>query len=94
MIALLCAGCSTDNTSGQDGETAKPPPQIRVEAMPTATATLVPPTEVVTVTPEPTVAQVYIAPEPPDEDAIANDIDAIIADMNRNLKSQDLLIKP
>ena len=95
-VALLCAACSTDNSSGQgqQGDTTKPPPQVRVEALPSATA--LPPllTDIVTPTIEPTAAQVYVAPPPPDEDALANQISAMMDEIDRKLKSQDLLLKP
>jgi hypothetical protein len=97
LIALLCAGCSTDNSTSSKGQTdaIKPPPQVRVMALPSATATLVPPEETVTPTIEPsaTPAEAYTFPTP-DEDAIVGQIDAMIEDINRKLNSQDLLLKP
>jgi hypothetical protein len=95
LAALLSAGCSTDNTSGQgQGDAAKPLPQVRVEALPSATASLPPPTAVVTPSLEPsaTSAQVYFDP-PPDSDAIANQIDALMDEIDRKLKSENFIFK-
>jgi len=99
LIALACAGCSTDNTvGGNQTEAVKPPPQVRVEAMPTAT--LAPTTEAVippTLEPtlEPTAAQVqYDAPPTPDVDAIANELEAEMDAIDQKLRNQDLLLKP
>ena len=94
---MLCAGCSTDNiTSGSQTQVAKPPPQVRVVAAPSATATIAITEEaVVAPTSEATAtsAQVYVWPTP-DEDAILNQIDTMIEDINQKLNSQDLLLKP
>jgi len=97
LIALMCAGCSTDNTtSGGSQDTVKPPPQVRVEAMPTATVVFSAPTEAAAATLEPTAApaQVYYPAPTPDEDAIMNQIDSTISDMNQKLNSQSLLLNP
>ena len=94
---LMCAGCSTGNTSGgKQTEAVKPAPQVRVEAMPSATATLpLPVDETVPATIEPTatLSQVYILPTP-DEDAIVNQIDGMMDDIDKKLRNQDFLLKP
>ncbi len=94
LIALLCVGCSGDDTSVQ-GVVLKPP-SVRVEALPTATAA--PQSAIVELTetpsPQPTDPLVIYYDPTPDSDAIANEIDSIIADINRKLQNQDLLLKP
>jgi hypothetical protein len=97
LIALVCVGCSTDNTtSDSQTEAVKPPPQVRVVTLPSATPS-VSSTEESPAAPtiEPTVApaEVYFWPTP-DEDAIVNEIDAMIDEINQKLNSQDLLLKP
>jgi hypothetical protein len=98
LIALACAGCSTDNTvGGNQTEAVKPPPQVRVEAMPSATLapTTEAPASTLEPTLEPTVAQVQAGVWPtPDEDAIVNQIDAMMDQIDQKLRSQDLLLKP
>ena len=96
VVALLCSACSTDNNSGKgQGDETKPPPKVRVEALPTGTALPPLPTEAATVAPtlEPTAAQVYIEPTV-DEDALANQIEAMMDDIDQKLKSQNINIKP
>ena len=95
IVAVLCAACSTDNSSGQGQEDAtKPPPQVRVEILPSLTPPPPLPTETVTVpTLEPTAAQVFFWPTP-DADALANQIDSIMSEMEQKLKSQNINIKP
>lgn len=95
LIALLCAGCNTEKTSGQgQGDVTKPPPQVRVEAMPSATATLPLPTEVVTSTPEAVAtAEVYVLPTP-DVEAMANQIEANMDELERELNNQKFILKP
>jgi hypothetical protein len=94
-VVVLCTACSTDNSSGQEqGAATKPPPQVRVETLPSATA--LPPlsTETVVVpTLEPTPAQVFVWPTP-DEDAIGDEIDSLINEIDNKLRSQDINIKP
>jgi hypothetical protein len=95
VIALLCAGCNTENTSGQgQGDVTKPPPEVWVEAMPSATATLPLPTDVVTPTIEPTAtAEVYVWATP-DVEAQMNQIEANMAELQRELDRQKFILKP
>jgi uncharacterized lipoprotein len=98
LMALLTAGCSTDNTSGNDqSDSSKPQPQVRIVVNPTATAgpstpaventpsasdptaTVTAPEQVLTSEPEPTA----------DEDAIANQIESLMDDMDKKLNSAD-----
>jgi PBP1b-binding outer membrane lipoprotein LpoB len=98
LMALLIAGCSTDNSSGKDqSDASKPQPQVRVVVNPTATAspsappventpsaaepsaTVTAPEQVLTTVPEPTA----------DEDAIANQIESLMDDMDKKLNSAD-----
>jgi uncharacterized lipoprotein len=100
IIALLMAGCSSDNnnTSGSDqGDASKPQPQVRVVVNPTATAglpavaaentvsapdsttTVTAPEQVLTSEPEPTA----------DEDAISNEIESLMDDLDKKLNSED-----
>ena len=97
LIALLTAGCSTDNTSGNEqGDTSKPQPQVRVVVNPTATASLPVVAENTPAAPEPSATvttpdQVLTSePEPTaDEDAIANQIESLMDDMDKKLNSAD-----
>jgi predicted small secreted protein len=92
LTAVLLAGCS--GGSGQ-GDTLKPPPNIRVAELPSATATLEVPAMEIPATPSlvPTAAVVYYDPTP-DSDALANQIDSAINDIEQKLRSQNLLLKP
>jgi hypothetical protein len=94
FAAMLCTACSTDNSSGQGQEDAtKPPPQVRVGTLPTATALPPLPTETVLVpTLEPTAAQVFIWPTP-DEAALEAQINSMMDEMDRKLKSQNTTVK-
>jgi hypothetical protein len=94
LAVLVFAGCSGGNTSGQ-GEALKPLPNVRVEALPSSTpAAPQPATAEVTGTPgaSPTAPVLYYDPTP-DSDAIANQIQAIIDDINRRLQIQDTSLK-
>jgi hypothetical protein len=96
VVVVLCTACSTDNSSGEGlGDVTKPPPQVRVEALPTGTAPPpLPPTEVVIVpTLEPTAAQVFFDPTP-DVDTLADQIDSMMNEIDQKLKSQNINIKP
>jgi hypothetical protein len=95
VVAVLCTACSTDNKSGQgQGDATKPPPQVRVGALPSATAPPPLPSEAVAVpTLEPTAAQAFIWPTP-DEAAIEDQIGSMIDEINNKLKSQNINIKP
>lgn len=97
LVVLVCVGCSTDNSISGNGqaEAVKPPPQMRVVALPSATATLALPEQALAPTLEPTAtsAQIYTWATP-DEDAIVSQIDAMMAEIDRKLNSQDLILKP
>jgi len=89
LIALAVTGCSTNINSGQaSGD--KPQPQVRVEAMPSATPTLPGMVDNVAPTPEPsaspTAAWMYYDPTP-DEDVIANQIQSMMDDIDKRLNS-------
>ena len=95
MFALISAGCSTNNNSGQ-GSDNKPKPQVRVEAMPSATPTLPGLADNSAPTPEPsaspTAAWMYYDPTP-DEDALASQIQSMMDDIDRKLKSENFILK-
>ena len=95
VIAALCSACSTDNKSGQGQEEAtKPPPQIRVETLPSLTPPPPLSTETVVLpTLEPTAAQVFIWPTP-DEAALEDQINSMMDEMDNKLKSENINIKP
>jgi hypothetical protein len=94
IVAVLCTACSTDNSSGQgQGDATKPPPQVRVETLPTATALPLPTETVIVPTPEPTAAQAFFW-SPPDSNALEDQINAMMDEMDRKLKSQNTTIKP
>jgi hypothetical protein len=99
VVAILCSACSTDNGSSSNqgqAEATKPPPQVRVETLPTLTPIPVIPTETGTApTVEPTAqaAQGYEW-QPPDIDAQADSIAADIADIQNQLKNQKFILKP
>ena len=97
LLALITAGCSGEKNTGQgQAEVTKPQPQVRVQAMPSATATLPLPVEVAAPSPEPSATfvpgEVYIEPTP-DEDAIVNQIDTMMDEIDRKLKNEDFLLK-
>jgi ABC-type phosphate/phosphonate transport system substrate-binding protein len=93
VIVVFCAACSTDDISDQEqGDATKPPPQVRVGLLPTSTP--LPPTETaIAPTPSPTAAQVFFWPTPNAED-LANQIDSLMSEIERKLKSQNTNIKP
>ena len=95
IIALLSAGCSTENTSGQgQSDALKPQPQVRVEALPSLTASPPQPTTEAVPSLEPTAtsAQVYFDPTP-DTEAIANQIEALMDEIDRKLKNENFVLK-
>ncbi|HEY3312132.1 MAG TPA: hypothetical protein VGK00_10880 [Anaerolineales bacterium] len=97
LLALITVGCTTGKNTGQ-GEVTKPQPQVRVQALPSATATLPLPVEaaapppVASATVAPAAGQVYIEPTP-DEDALVNQIDSMMDDIDRKLRNEDFLLK-
>ncbi len=95
VLAALCSACSTDNDSAQEqGEATVPPPQVRVELLPTATELPPLPTETLPApTVEPTPAQVFFWPTPNVEE-LANQIEAQMDEIDNKLKSQNTNIKP
>lgn len=98
LIGLICTGCSTDNSNSGSSQTesVKPPPQVRVEILPSATSASLPlPEETITPTLEPTAApaEIYVWPTP-DEDAIINQIESMMDQIDQKLNRQDLNLKP
>lgn len=95
ITILISTACSTkDSSAGQGQEDAtNPPPQVRVEVIPSPTAPAEIPTEAVTGTPESAApVQVYIAP-PVDEFAISDEVEAMMNDLDRGLKNLDSSLK-
>jgi PBP1b-binding outer membrane lipoprotein LpoB len=94
FAALVFVGCSGGSNSGQ-AEALKPPPNVRVEALssstPAAPQMIAEPSVTPTVTP--TAQVVYFYDPTPDSDALANQIQAIIDDINRRLQGQDTTLK-
>ena len=97
ITLMIASGCSTENNSVQDQENpAKPQPQVRIMLLPSETAA---PTQTNqnTSTPEasPTAAivQAYIEPTP-DVDAIANQIEALMDEIDRKLRNENFQLKP
>lgn len=96
VTALFCVGCNTEKTSGQgQGDATKPAPQVRVEVLPSATATLPLPTDEVAATPTPETAAAgnYALPTT-DVDALADQIEANMEEMERELNNQKFILKP
>lgn len=96
LLAVTLTACSGDgNTDTTDA--AKPQPQVRVELKPTYTpnpeATIAPTEELAAEATVATNQGVYVDPTP-DSDAIANQIDAMMSDIDRILKSQNFTLKP
>jgi len=97
LIALLSASCSDNNNSGQgQGDATKPLPQVRVVVNPSATAS--PSAQVENTPSAPEATETVIAsdqaltidPQPTaDEDAISNEIEALMDDMDKKLNSED-----
>ena len=89
LIVVVCAGCSSNNNSG-NGSNDKPLPQVRVGALPSATATLPGIGDNSAPTPEPSVsptaAWMYYDPTP-DVDTIANDIQNTMNDIDHKLNN-------
>lgn len=95
-IMLFGSACSKDNNSGQGQvDPTKPPPQVRVEALPTLTPVPVLPTETVVAAPtvEAAAGPVFAWPTP-NEDEIANQIESIMDEMDNKLKNQNFILKP
>ena len=97
LISMVCAACSTKNTNGQgNGDDIKPKPQVRVGALPSDTPSAPVQVDVAAPTPEAspsaTAAQLYYDPTP-DEDAIVNQVQSLIDDIDRGLKSANFNLK-
>jgi hypothetical protein len=98
VVAMLCSACSTDNNSGQgQGEATKPPPQVRVETLPTltpepmlATETVVEPTAELNAAAQSNVWQA----QTPDIEAQADSIEADMDAIDNQLKNQKFILKP
>jgi uncharacterized lipoprotein len=96
-IVILCSACSNDNKSGQSqDEATKPPPQVRVETLPTLTPVPIVPTETgMAPTVEPTVAAAQgYEWQPPDIESQANSIEADMNEIDNALKNQKFILKP
>ncbi len=91
MLSLFVAACSNGGTNNP-AATSMPQPQVRVGSLPSATAAEIEATG----TPEPiltpTQAAVFYDPTP-DVDQLANQIDNMINDISRRLKSQNYILK-
>jgi len=94
VTAVLLSACSSEGTSGQ-AVNPKPPPNVRVQALPSATASPEPPQPEIapTSSPQPT-EQVYYYDPTPDPAALESEIEAVMDDIDKKLNSQDLLLKP
>ena len=97
LIVLISTGCSTKNNSGQgSGDSSKPQPQVRVEALPSATPTLPALADNSAPTPEPSVSPtpgwIYYDPTP-DEDALASQIQSMMDDIDRKLRNSNFVLK-
>ncbi|HEY3311047.1 MAG TPA: hypothetical protein VGK00_05340 [Anaerolineales bacterium] len=96
ITGLLLAACTTENTKHNE-EPSMPQPQVRVGALPTVTAA--PPNPMEMAAPSPaasstaTPALYYIEPTP-DEDAIANQIQALMDEIDRKLQSEKFIFNP
>ena len=94
LLLTMLMGCSTDNsTVGKN--TTKPQPQVRIETKPSPTP--ISATTVVTeVTSEPiqtnTPGPIYFDPTP-DSDAIANQIEALMDEIESKLKNENFQLK-
>lgn len=99
LVSLASAGCAgkTSSQGEKSGASNLPQPQVRVEALPSATpaptlkveAVVLPPTASATAP----VLQYYIEPTP-DEDAIANQIQSLIDEIDQKLQSQNFIFNP
>jgi hypothetical protein len=94
LVALLSTGCSSNNNG--NGDSLKPQPQVRVGARPSSTPepTVQVDNLALTAAPSPSAApaQLYYDPTP-DEDAIANQIQSMMDEIDRKLKSNIFLLK-
>ncbi|MEI7847855.1 MAG: hypothetical protein WCK35_18790 [Chloroflexota bacterium] len=95
LVFIFTVGCSKDNTTGQM-DPSKPQPQVRIEIKPSPSTVVIatalnPETTseaIVTVTP----AQLLYDPTP-DSDAIANQIESMMDEIDRKLKSENFQLK-
>lgn len=98
IVALLISSCSKKDTSGPlDQDPAKPQPQVRVMAIPSVTAVPTIPGVEISPTPEsiatPGTVQYLIDPTP-DVDAIADQIEGMLDDIDRRLNGNTFQLKP
>ena len=94
LTILVISGCSNDNTTGQI-DSSKPQPQVRIQTKPSATILV--PTEISTppaseISATSTAAPIYYDPTP-DSDSIANQIESMMDEIDRKLKSENFLLK-
>ena len=94
VFSLVLIGCSTDNSNGKT-DPNMPQPKVRVELKPTATPS---PTQIIepTATPEavtsPTPEWFYYDPTP-DSDSLASQIESMMDEIDRKLKSENFQLK-
>ena len=95
-MAAFTTGCSSNNSDNQGSvDPSKPKPQVRVEAMPSATLILTPvltPTLMAEPTSVATPVQVFYDPTP-DVDQLADQIDAMMTDIERKLNGEKFILK-
>ncbi len=95
FLAVFCAACSgnKDGSSGPENEATKPPPQVRVELLPTLTPLPITPTAEATSTAEVAApVQIYIDP-PADEYAISDEVEAMMNNLDRDIRILDNNLK-
>lgn len=98
FVALLISSCSKNDNSGPlDLDPAKPQPQVRVMAIPSATAEPTIPGVESSPTPEPIATAgsvLYLIDPTPDVDAIADQIEGMLDDIDRRLNNNTFQLKP
>ncbi len=98
FVALLLGSCSKNDTSSPlDQDPAKPKPKVRVMAIPSATAEPTIPGVELSPTPEPSATPgtvQYLIDPTPDVDAIADQIEGMLDDIDRRLNGNTFQLKP
>ena len=95
---MILTSCSkNDNSNKNQNEVPKPLPQVRIVVMPTATDSIPLPTEISTPTPAPentaTPMVIYYDPTP-DVEFLANQIEGMMDEIERKLRSENFILKP